>query len=107
MVKTAKFKRNTYTEMERVAMKITNVAPDVIVAGKPCFTRRGLAKALCKSEQTVAAWRSRGFGPPYFSIGRRVLYPEQGVLEWLESTLVTPERKRSMECKKIQRRDRG
>jgi len=84
-------------------MEITNVAPDVIVAGKPCFTRQGLAKALCKSEQTIAGWSTRGFGPPYFLIGRRVLYPEQGVINWLESTLVTPEKKRYKKWKKIQR----
>ena len=84
-------------------MKITNVVPDMIVAGEPCFTRRGLARAFAKSEQTLAGWRTRGFGPPYFSIGRRVLYPEQGVLKWLESTLVTPEKKRFKKWKKIQR----
>lgn len=75
-------------------MKTTNVKPDVIVIEIPCFSGRGLAQALAKSEQTLAGWRTRGFGPPYFSIGRRVLYPEKEVQNWLESTLVKPERKR-------------
>ena len=76
-------------------MQTTNEVPDVILAGIPCFSGQVLARTLEKSEQTLAGWRTRGLGPPYFSIGRRVLYPEHGVLKWLESTLVTPERKRS------------
>ena len=70
---------------------IEKVPPDIIVAGRPCFTRQALAKALGKSEQTIAGWSTRGFGPPYLLIGRRVLYPHQEVLTWLNSKLVVPE----------------
>lgn len=82
-------------------MKISKTDPDIIVAGKACYTRRRLAEALGKSEQTVAAWRSRGFGPPFFSIGRRVLYPESGVLEWIEGRLVEPEKYHVKSWKRI------
>jgi len=72
---------------------IRTVTPDVIVADRPCYTRKALAQAFEKSEQTVAGWATRGFGPPYSLIGRRVVYPQDLVLQWLESKLVGPEAK--------------
>jgi len=65
-----------------------NIEPDIIIAGRPCYTRPALAKALGKSEQTIAGWRTRGFGPPFIQIGRRVVYPQQEVLKWLDRRLV-------------------
>jgi predicted DNA-binding transcriptional regulator AlpA len=67
-----------------------NIEPDIIIVGTPCYTRPALAKALGKSEQTVAGWRTRGFGPSFILLGRKVVYPQKEVLKWLDSQIVTP-----------------
>jgi hypothetical protein len=71
--------------------KLESITPDSIVAGRPCYTRQTLARALGKSQQTIAGWKTKGFGPPYFLVGRRVLYPEDHLIEWLNTRLVKPE----------------
>ncbi|MGH3669590.1 MAG: helix-turn-helix transcriptional regulator [Pseudonocardiaceae bacterium] len=35
------------------------------------------------SESTVRYWRHTGYGPEGFRVGRRVLYPEAGVNQWI------------------------
>jgi len=35
------------------------------------------------SDSTVRYWRMTGYGPPSFRVGRRVLYREADVCEWL------------------------
>lgn len=37
---------------------------------------------LLFSEQTLAAWRRDGKGPPFIKPGGRPLYPLAGLLEW-------------------------
>jgi predicted DNA-binding transcriptional regulator AlpA len=37
---------------------------------------------------TLNNWRSRGFGPSYVRLGRRVRYPEREVARWLAETAV-------------------
>lgn len=64
------------------------IDPDIIIAGKPCYTRPALAKALGKSEQTVAGWRTRGVGPSFINLGRKVIYPQKEVLKWLDKMMV-------------------
>jgi hypothetical protein len=34
------------------------------------------------NEETLAAWRSRNYGPRWIKPGRNVLYPESAILEW-------------------------
>lgn len=36
------------------------------------------------SEATLRWYRHRGEGPPGFRLGRRVVYREQDVVEWIE-----------------------
>ena len=69
---------------------LEEIAPDVVIADRPCFTRGALAKALGKSHQTIAGWKTRGFGPAYLLIGRQVVYPQDEVIRWLDSRLITP-----------------
>ncbi len=40
---------------------------------------------------TLRNWRSRGEGPPYISIGRRIGYRLPDLERWLETRLVDPE----------------
>lgn len=40
---------------------------------------------ICRaSAETVRYWRHVGYGPPSFKVGRRVLYREVDVLDWLD-----------------------
>ena len=48
---------------------------------------RTLAKKLLVTTQTLARWRTEGFGPAHIAIGRRIAYPEARVEAWLESRL--------------------
>lgn len=42
------------------------------------------ATLLSVSPRTLEGWRLTGAGPSYTKAGRRVLYCEQRVLDWLE-----------------------
>lgn len=37
------------------------------------------------SERTADRWHALRVGPPRVKCGRKILYPKQGVREWLES----------------------
>ena len=44
-----------------------------------------LANLLGVQIDTLAAWRRRGFGPPWLRLGRRAIrYPESQLHEWLQ-----------------------
>ena len=49
------------------------------------LTTDDLAARLCTRPATVRYWRHIGYGPIYFRVGRRVLYDEAIVDEWLLS----------------------
>jgi hypothetical protein len=53
--------------------------------GEEYINAAQLAERVHLSEQTLAVWRLRGFGPPYIKAGARVLYSTRDVSEWLES----------------------
>lgn len=40
---------------------------------------------LFNSAQAVRNSRLSGDTPPYFRIGKRIMYPKKGVIEWLET----------------------
>lgn len=46
---------------------------------------RQAALLLNISPRTLEGWRLTGEGPTYTKAGRRVLYYERGVLDWLAS----------------------
>lgn len=44
-----------------------------------------VAETTGLAPSTLAKMRSRGGGPPFVKVGRIVRYPEDKLLEWLES----------------------
>jgi len=50
-----------------------------------------VALGLVGSDATLTNWRKRGDGPPYLRISMgKYLFPVDGLLEWVASTLHTP-----------------
>jgi hypothetical protein len=45
---------------------------------------RTLADMLFLPIRTLQDWRVRGFGPPFFKLGKMVRYSVPEVLEWLD-----------------------
>lgn len=54
------------------------------------FTREQAAVFLALQPQTLAAWTSRGEGPPYIKVGRSVRYRKSDIEAWLESRTIRP-----------------
>jgi hypothetical protein len=48
------------------------------------LTTAALARKLGISRQSLAIWRLKGSGPPYYKAGSRVLYRVSDVEKWLE-----------------------
>ena len=46
--------------------------------------------AAIAKPQTLRVWRSKGKGPAYLKIGKRVLYAGDTLNQWLETKLVEP-----------------
>lgn len=50
-----------------------------------------VALGLVQSEATLTRWRASGEGPPYLKISKgKYLFPVDGLLQWIESSLKTP-----------------
>lgn len=47
------------------------------------LTTAEVAQLLRQPESTVRYWRYLGKGPPSVKVGRRVLYPQDGLGKWL------------------------
>lgn len=43
---------------------------------------------LCLSERTLERWRVSGEGPPFAKLGRRVLYRQSDLDDWIASRVV-------------------
>ena len=54
------------------------------------LTRREAAARLDLQEQTLAAWASRDYGPPFVKLGRAVRYPADELEAWLLTQIVRP-----------------
>lgn len=54
------------------------------------LTPDDLAGYVAVPRDTLAQWRSRGFGPPYIKIGRHIRYRWRDVSEWLDSRTERP-----------------
>jgi excisionase family DNA binding protein len=50
------------------------------------LTTAEVAERCRVSDSTVRYWRAIRYGPPSFRVGRRVLYREAAVREWLDET---------------------
>lgn len=82
-------------------MHPTNPAlPDdgiVVVAGRRYLSPEALARALDVTPRTLLRWHSDRAGPPRTTVGRRPLYSEDRLGEWLagrETQPVRPQRRR-------------
>jgi DNA-binding transcriptional MerR regulator len=49
------------------------------------YTETELAEHLKVPAKTLAGWRSRGTGPPWFRAGKHVRYREPAVIQWQEA----------------------
>ncbi len=52
--------------------------------GDELLTEAEAARLLRIAPRTLRWWRSKGTGPPYVRLGRRVMYRRAAVLKWLE-----------------------
>jgi len=43
---------------------------------------------------TLATWRMRQKGPPYVTVGRKILYSRTAVKEWISSQVRKPRQRR-------------
>src|SRR5262245_25362941 len=55
-----------------------DVAPDKLL-----LTAEQAAKFLNMAVQTLAIWRTRGDGPVYLRVGRRIMYRKSDLIAWL------------------------
>jgi predicted DNA-binding transcriptional regulator AlpA len=60
------------------------------------LSRGEVATLLQVPAKTLASWAYLGRGPSYFRAGRKCMYRESEVIEWLEEQRVTPENRRTM-----------
>ena len=58
---------------------------DVIFSGERYYSREKVSNIFKISRQTLACWAVRGEGPAFIKLGRQCLYPEKGLLAWVES----------------------
>jgi len=56
---------------------------DFLVMGERYYSREALSKALNIAIASLAGYVTRGVGPPFVKLGKRVLYSEKGVAMWL------------------------
>ena len=49
------------------------------------ITTNQLAERLCTVPSTIRYWRHKGYGPQGIKVGRKVLYDETVVEQWLDS----------------------
>jgi len=55
-----------------------------MTGGKRVITVEDVAAMTRLAESTLYDWRAKGKGPRSFKLGRRVVYVEQDVLDWIE-----------------------
>lgn len=49
------------------------------------LTTEEAASVVCRSTSTLAKWRCKGFGPPFYEVGGRILYDPDELREFVES----------------------
>ena len=59
-------------------------------ADEPLIPPEEAAVDLHVVPNTLAAWRSRNQGPPYFKVGKLVFYKRSTNREWVNSRVVRP-----------------
>lgn len=57
---------------------------------KKMLTAQQVSQIFSLSVKTLANWRCQGKGPSYYKLSKMVLYPVDGIEEWLRASLVVP-----------------
>lgn len=52
---------------------------------EPLIDTREAAERMGLVPQTVSTWRTKGFGPPHITMGRKVLYDPADIDAWIAS----------------------
>jgi hypothetical protein len=60
------------------------------------FTEQEMAAIRGVKVKALADERSRGQGPPFTKLGKRILYPKQGVRKFLVQQTVNPSKARTL-----------
>lgn len=58
---------------------------------RPLLTRPEAAARLAVPTGTLAAWASRGQGPPFIKLGRAVRYRPDDLDAWISSNTIAPD----------------
>jgi hypothetical protein len=69
--------------IEQIVSNKNDVMAGQSIIETECFTKSGLAREINKSERTLDRWHALRFGPPRIQLGKTILYPRAGFLEWL------------------------
>jgi len=56
----------------------------------PLFDEDQAAEYLCLSPRTLQRWRGEGRGPAYRKVGKRVLYAQRDLEEFVEKSRYIP-----------------
>lgn len=51
------------------------------------YTAQQVSDLLCVTQRTLAQWRMDGSGPRYGKFGKKILYPENFLAEYIEKNL--------------------
>lgn len=57
--------------------KIREILPD------PCTVKDLVKVGIFRTPQSARGVRMSGIGPSHFKLGKRILYPKDGIIEWL------------------------
>ena len=58
---------------------------DVPTIGEPLWTPDDLSRFLSIPEKTLREWRSKGYGPPWWKVGKHVRYESGAVRAWFDT----------------------
>lgn len=54
---------------------------------KEFITTKEFAEMLGVTENTIVIWRTKGFGPKYYKLGRSVRYKKADVEAWIDENI--------------------
>jgi len=64
---------------------------------EPLLTPSRVARILGIEVETLAAWRRKEYGPPWYRIGKKIRYSEAEILSWMSTRAQPPQRGEVME----------
>jgi len=70
----------------------SDTAEEIEILGKKFLSRKGLARILRLSPQTLACWAMLRKGPPVTKIGRQCVYDRDLVSDWMTKNTLPSEK---------------